>query len=125
MAMESRIPPQNLEAEQSVLGSILIDNHAFHKVVDTLSADDFYRPANAKIYAAMCELAVKGEPVDVVTLTNKMKEMEVFEEAGGAAYLAELLERVPTAIHCEYHARIVTDQAVKRRLVSTCNTIGA
>src|SRR5688500_8601593 len=122
---DSRLPPQNLEAEQSVLGGVLIDNQAFHKVVDLLSPEDFYRPAHGKIYAAMCELAGKSEPIDVVTLTAKMKEMGFYEEVGGAAYLAELLERVPTAVHCEYHAKLVTDQAVKRRLVSTCNTIAA
>lgn len=125
MAMlDSRVPPQNLEAEQSVLGGVLIDNQAFHKVVDIVSPEDFYRPANAKIYAAMCELATKSEPIDIVTLTAKLKQMEIFEEIGGASYVAEILERVPTAINVEYHAKLVTDQAVKRRLVSTCNTIG-
>lgn len=121
--MDSRVPPQNLDAEQSVLGSILIDNQSFHKVIETLTPDDFYRPANGKIFGAMCELAAKGEPIDVVTLTAKMRAMEVYEEIGGAAYLAELLERVPTAVNSEYHARLVADQAVKRRLVSTCNDI--
>src|SRR6202012_4222751 len=66
----------------------------------------------------------KGEPIDVVTLSTKMKQMGIYEEVGGAAYLAELLERVPTAIHSEYHARLVSEQAVKRRLVSTCKEIG-
>jgi len=122
---DSRLPPQNLEAEQSVLGGILIDNQAFHKVVDILSAEDFYRPANAKIYSAMCELTAHSQPIDTITLTAKMKEMQLFEEIGGSAYVAELLERVPTAVNVEYHAKLVTDQAVKRRLVSTCNTIGA
>jgi replicative DNA helicase len=122
---ESRLPPQNVEAEQSVLGGILIDNQAFHRVIDIISPEDFYRPANGKIFSAMCDLASKGEPIDVVTLSSKMKELEIYEEVGGAAYLAELLERVPTAVHCEYHAKLVTDQAVKRRLVSTCNEISA
>jgi replicative DNA helicase len=73
----------------------------------------------------MCELATKGDPIDIVTLTSKMKEMDIFEEVGGAGYLAELLERVPTAIHSEYHAKLVADQAVKRRLVTVCNEIGS
>jgi len=123
--MDSRVPPQNIDAEQSVLGGILIDNQAFHKVVDILNVDDFYRPAHSKIFTAMCELSSKGSPIDVITLTAKMKEMDLFEEIGGSAYFAELLERVPTAVNVEYHAKLVTDQAVKRRLVSTCNTIGA
>ncbi len=122
---ETRVPPQNLEAEQSVLGGILIDNQAFHKVVDILNTEDFYRPAHTKIYTAMCELSAKGNPIDVITLTSQMREMGLFEEIGGSAYLAELLERVPTAVNVEYHAKLVTDQSVKRKLVSTCNTIGA
>lgn len=120
----NRLPPQNLEAEQSVLGGILIDNQTFHKIIDTLSPDDFYRPAHAKIFAAMCELAQKAEPIDVVTLTAKLKQMNVHEEVGGASYLAELLERTPTAIHSEYHARIVSDMAIRRRLVTVCNEVG-
>jgi replicative DNA helicase len=119
----TRLPPQNLDAEQSVLGGVLIDNQVFFKVIDLITLDDFYRPANGKIFAAMCELAAKSEPMDVLTLTAKMKVMGSFEEAGGAAYLVELLERVPTAINAEYHARLVSDQAVKRRLVSACTEI--
>ncbi len=120
----SRVPPQNLEAEQSVLGGILIDNQTFHRIEDIIDTDDFYRPANGKIFAAMKELSVRNEPVDVVTLTAKMKEMGIYEEVGGAAYLADLLERVPTAINAEYHARLVVDHSMKRRLVSTSTEIG-
>jgi len=122
--LESRLPPQNIEAEQSVLGGVLIDNQTFHKIIDVISPEDFYRPSHGKMFEAMCSLVAKGEPVDVVTLTAKMKEMGVYEEVGGAAYLAELLERVPTALHSEYHARIVADHSIKRRLVSTCTDIG-
>jgi len=121
--MESRLPPQNLEAEQSVLGSILIDNQAFHKVVDLIIADDFYRPSHGKMYTAMCDLSVKGQPIDVLTLTAKMKQMGIFEEVGGAPFLADLLERVPTAVNSEYHAKLIADQAVKRRLVTVCTEL--
>jgi replicative DNA helicase len=124
MAQGTRLPPHNLEAEQSVLGGILIDNQTFHKVIDMLSPDDFYRPANGKIFAAMCELAARSQPIDAVTLPAQMKQMGTYEEVGGASYLAELLELVPTAIHSEYHAKLVADQGVKRRLVSTCTEIG-
>jgi replicative DNA helicase len=122
--LENRLPPQNLEAEQSVLGGILIDNQTFHKVIDTITPDDYYRPAHGKIFSAMCELAARSEPIDAVTLTSKMRELGIYEEVGGATYLAELLERVPTAIHAEYHAKLVADVAVKRRLISACNEIG-
>ena len=123
--MEPRLPPQNLEAEQSVLGGILIDNQAFHKVIDFLTHEDFYRPANGKIFHAMCELVSHSEPNDVVTLASKMRELGIFEEVGGSGYLADLLERVPTAVHVEYHAKLVSNQALKRRLVSACNDIGS
>lgn len=123
-ATDTKLPPQNLEAEQSVLGGILIDNQAFHKVVDLLRAEDFYRPSNAKIYHAITALASQSSPIDVVTLTTKLKELTYLEEIGGASYLAELLERVPTAVHVEYHAKLIAEQAVKRRLVSLCSTIG-
>jgi replicative DNA helicase len=121
--LDSRIPPQNLPAEQSVLGGILIDNQSFHRVIDILTADDFYRPANAKIFAAMQALAEKAEPIDVLSLTSKLKQLETYEEIGGAAYLAELLEKVPTAVNVEYHAKLINDQATKRRLVTVCGEI--
>ena len=121
--MESRLPPQNLEAEQSVLGGVLLDNQSFDRVADTLSTHDFYRPAHSKIFNSMLELAKKSEPIDIVTLTSKMKELGVYEEVGGAAYLAELLERVPTALHSEKYASLVSEQAIKRRLITSCTEI--
>lgn len=123
LTLDSRLPPQNLEAEQSVLGGVLLDNHSFDKVADTLSSQDFYRPAHSKIFTSMCELAKKSEPIDIVTLTAKMKELGVYEEVGGASYLAELLERVPTALHSEKYARLVAEQALKRRLITSCTEI--
>jgi len=122
--MTDRLPPHDLEAEQSVIGGILIDNQMFFRVVDIVKEDYFYRPANGKIFSCMCELAEKGEPIDTVTLTAKLKEKGAFEEIGGASYLAELLEKVPTAINCEYHAQLVANHALKRNLVSICSEIG-
>ena len=121
--MDSRLPPQNLEAEQSVLGGVLLDNQSFDRVADTLSTHDFYRPAHSKIFNSMLELAKRSEPIDIVTLTSKMKELGVYEEVGGAAYLAELLERVPTALHSEKYASLVSEQAIKRRLITSCTEI--
>lgn len=123
MALESRLPPQDLDAEQSVLGAILIDNQVFHRVIDIVKPDDFYRPAHAKIYESMCELSAQGNPIDVVTLTAKMKELGVYEEIGGASYLAQLLERVPSAVNAEYHANFIAEKAVKRRLITVCSDI--
>lgn len=124
MSSVTRQPPHNSEAETSVLGGILIDNQMYAKLEDQIEPEDFYRPANAKIFHAMRELATRNEPIDIVTLTVKMKELGVFEECGGAAYLADILERVPTAINSEYHAKLVAEQAVKRRLVSACTELG-
>lgn len=121
----SKMPPQNLDAEQSVLGSILIDNQVFHKVIDLLAPEDFYRPAHSKIFNAMIELVSQSQPIDTVTLTSKMKTLSIYDEVGGAAYLAELLERVPTAINAEYHAKLIRDQAIKRNLVSVCTEIAS
>lgn len=120
-----RAPPQNIEAEQSVLGGVLIDSQMISKVVDLVSPEDFYRPAHQKIFTAMCQLFSKGQPIDPVTLKATLEQQGVFEEIGGASGIAELLERVPTAINSEYHALLVSQQAVKRNLVSTCNEIGA
>ncbi len=123
--MGGRVPPHHMEAEQSVLGAILIDNQVFFKVIDSLKPEDFYRPAHGKIFSAMVQLATKNQPIDVVTLTAKMKEMGIHEEVGGASFLADILERVPTAFHAEYHAKIVADAALKRRLISVCHEVGS
>lgn len=124
-SVNSKLPPQNLEAEQSVLGSILIDNQVFHKVIDFLSPEDFYRPANGKIFGGMIELITQSQPIDVLTLSSKLKTLGLYEEVGGAAYVAEILERVPTALNAEYHAKLIRDQATKRNLVSVCNEIAS
>lgn len=118
-----RLPPQNISAEQSVLGGVLIDNFLFQKIVDIVRPEDFYRPAHEKIFRAMATLAAKSEPIDAVTLTTKMKQMGIYEEVGGASYIAEILEKVPTAVHGEYHAHIVAEDALKRALIATCNDI--
>ncbi len=124
-SFQTKLPPQNVEAEQSVLGSILIDNQVFHKVIDFLSPDDFYRPANGKLFGAMIELVTQSQPIDVLTLSSKLKALEIYEEVGGASYIAEILERVPTALNAEHHAKLIRDQSIKRNLVSVCNEIAS
>src|SRR5665213_3594631 len=94
-----KIPPQNLEAEQTVLGSILIDKNAIYRVADLLTPQDFYSPAHEKIYDAVLTLNGKGQPVDVMTITNFLKEKELLKEIGGSTYLAELTNMVTTASH--------------------------
>src|SRR3989344_2644498 len=85
-----RIQPQNLEAEQSVLGCLLIDKNAIFKTADQLRPDDFYAPAHEKIYETILELFEKHQPIDIISLTNRLKEKGALGDVGGSAYLAEL-----------------------------------
>ena len=117
------IPPQNIEAEESLLSAILVDNTALLEVVETLSAADFYRTAHQKIYEAITDLFDKAEPIDLVTLNNHLKEKGHLEAVGGAAFLARLVDVVPLAANAQHYARIVHDKAVLRRLIEKANAI--
>src|SRR5262245_26188572 len=92
-----RLPPQSLEAEESVLGGILLDNTALDRVVEGVRADDFYRTQHRRIFRAMLDLAERSEPADLITLSETLRSRGELAEVGGTAYLAELTERVPTA----------------------------
>jgi replicative DNA helicase len=118
-----RIPPQSLEAEESVLGGILIDNAALDRVVELLAPDDFYRGAHRRLYRAMLDLAERSEPVDLITLTEVLKARGELTDVGGPAYLAELAERVPTAANVAHYARIVRDRSTLRGLISAATEI--
>lgn len=120
-----RLPPQNVEAEQSVLGGILLDPRAIDRAVEILGPEDFYREAHKKIFRAMLALSQRGEPVDVVTLANELAVSGCLEEVGGAAYLAELAEKVPTAANLAYYARIVREKAVLRDVIETATELAA
>ncbi len=116
------VPPQNLEAEESLLSSILVDNTSLLEVVDILTPVDFYRTAHQRVFAAMTDLFNRSEPVDLVTLANHLKEKGQLEQAGGAAALARLLD-APPSVNPPHHARIVHDKAVLRRLIEKSNAI--
>jgi replicative DNA helicase len=113
----NRIPPQNLEAEVSVLGAILQEAGALLRAMELLRPADFYKEAHRKIFAACVELFEKSEPVDLVTLANELMRRKVLEEVGGAAYLASLVDAVPTAANVAHHARIVRDKALLNALI--------
>ncbi len=117
------VPPQNIEAEESLLSAILVDNTALLEVVETLSAADFYRTSHQKIYEAMTDLFDKAEPIDLVTLNNHLKEKGRLEAVGGSAFLARLVDVVPLAANAQHYARIVHDKAVLRRLIEKANAI--
>ncbi len=119
----AHIPPQNVEAEESILSAILIDNHALLDVLEILAAEDFYKTAHQMIYASMMELFDRNEPVDLITLSNHLKEKNQIEKIGGAAYLAELVDSVPMAINARHYAEIVHGKACLRRLIEKANVI--
>jgi replicative DNA helicase len=112
-----RLPPHNIEAEQSVLGSLLIDRDAIIKVAAYLKPEDFYVGANGTIYKAVLDLYNKREPTDFVTLSDELERREVLDDIGGVSYLSSLLNTVPTAVHIEYYGRIVERHATLRRLI--------
>ncbi len=120
-----KIPPQNIEAEQSVLGGILLENEAINKVLETLIADEFYRESHRKIFYSMIELFEKNEPIDLITLTNVLKSKNQLDDVGGGTYLASLVDSIPTAANIGYYARIVKDKAIIRRLINTATEIVA
>jgi replicative DNA helicase len=117
------LPPQNIEAEESILSAILIDNDALLDVIEALGPEDFYRTAHQKIYEAITDLFDKAEPVDLVTLANKLKEKGQLEVVGGASYLARLVDTVPLAVNARHYAKIVHDKASLRRLIEKANAI--
>jgi len=112
-----KLPPQNLEAEQSVLGSLLIDKNSIFKVSDRLTPKDFYAPAHEKIYETIIELYDKHQPIDILTLTNRLKEKEVLADIGGSSYLAELTNQVTTASHIDHYVNIVREKKILRDLI--------
>ena len=120
---DPKVPPQNLEAEQSVLGAILLDNMAMAKAMEVITEEDFYRGAHRKIYTAMLDLSETGEAIDQITLTEHLKRKGELESVGGAAYLAELVAAVPSSANIRYHCKIVRDKALLRSLLGTSHDI--
>ncbi len=118
-----RIPPQNLEAEQSILGGILLDNHALNPVLEVLDFKDFYSEAHRRIFRAIVELSDRNDPVDLITLSNLLKEKKQLDPVGGTAYLASLVDNVPSAANIAFHARIVKEKAILRGLIGTATEI--
>ncbi len=118
-----KVPPHNLEAEQAILGSILINNDALNQVVDILSGEDFYREAHAYIFEGMLTLYNKDDPVDLITLPQVLREMDTLEKVGGTDYLASLVEGTSTSAGIMYHAEIVKDLSTRRNLINRCSYI--
>ncbi|MFC1540607.1 replicative DNA helicase [Candidatus Margulisiibacteriota bacterium] len=122
---EDKIPPQDLIAEQSVIGSMLLDKNALVRVVEILHPDSFYRDAHRFIYEVILELFDRGEPVDLVTVTDALRKSGKLDMTGGSVYVADLLNSVPTSANVEYYAKIVEEKATLRRLIETGTRIVA
>jgi replicative DNA helicase len=118
-----KVPPQNLEAESSVLGGILLENDAINVVMELLRAEDFYRESHRKVFRAMIELVDRSEPVDLITLSDFLKGRGELEAVGGTSYLAALADFVPTAANISYYARIVREKAILRSLIGAATEI--
>src|SRR5690606_13799988 len=112
-----RVPPQDTEAEQSVLGGMMISKDAIADVVEQLRGTDFYRPAHEIVYDAILDLYGRGEPADAVTVADELTKRGELGRIGGPTYLHTLIASVPTAANAGYYARIVRERAVLRRLV--------
>jgi replicative DNA helicase len=121
--MIDRLPPQSIEAEQSVLGAVLIDRDAMIEIADFLKPEDFYRQAHARIYAVMLDLSERREPIDIVTVSESLERGGDLESIGGRAYLATLSNQTPTAVHAAQYARIVERKAVLRNLIGAAGKI--
>ena len=123
--IDVHVPPQNLEAELSTLGSMMIDRGALETGLNMLRAEDFYRPANQEIFAALDALAARNEPCDLITVQEELRKRGKLEECGGTEYLMSAIDAVPTAANIEHYAAIVEEKALRRRLIAAATRIVA
>ncbi|MFM2152775.1 MAG: replicative helicase [Pseudomonadota bacterium] len=121
--LNPRLAPQDVEAERSILGGILLTNEAFYDVLETVKTDDFYREPHRKVFAAMQELSQRNEPIDVITLADELRRGGDLESVGGVAYLSGLDAFVPATANITRYARIVRDKALARRLIGAAHEI--
>jgi len=118
-----KLPPQDLDAEISVLGSLMLDRNAVVKVADILTAQDFYHPAHRAIFDTIISLFDSGEPIDMLTVSSRLKKENKMKQAGGTEYLAELVSKVPSSAHVEHYANIVKEKSVRRSLIDASSEI--
>jgi replicative DNA helicase len=127
MAMEESIltrkPPQNIEAEQSVLGAILLENSAVDRAIELVTPDDFYKESHRRIFLAMIGLTESGEAIDLITLSDALRKKDELEKVGGVAYITSLVNAVPNAANIRYHSKIIREKAIIRNLINTATDI--
>ena len=119
----NHLPPQNIEAEKSTLGSILLDKEAINRIIDFLKPEDFYNRAHQLIFSAMYTLFEKREPIDILSLSNKLEEMGHLEAIGGAGYLSSLINAVPPSSHILHYGKIVERKKILRDLIDSAHHI--
>ncbi len=117
--MDNRLPPQNIEAEKSILGGLMIEQDAWDEVSELLTDDDFYKPSHKKIYAAIRELRRRESPADLVTVSNYLMGRGELESVGGAIYLAEMSDQTPSAANIASYGKIVQDKSLLRKVISS------
>ena len=118
-----RMPPQSLEAEQAVLGAVLRDSEALPRALEILHHQNFYRESHRLIFEAMCDLFEQGEPIDLLTLQERLRLRDRLEAAGGVSYLSQLIDMTPTAGHVRHYAKIVREKAILRGLIHVATEI--
>jgi replicative DNA helicase len=121
--VDTRTPPHSIEAEQAVIGAIFLEPEAMSTASEFLIPQDFYRPSHQRIFQVMMQLSDRGEPIDLLTVTNALNSSKLLEEVGGVSYLTELADAVPTAANISYYTKIVEEKSVLRRLIRTATDI--
>ena len=121
--IQDRIPPQNIDAEQSVLGAVFLEPDSIIGVLEYITPEDFYRYNHQVIFRAMVAISERGDAVDIVTVSHELTQAQQLDQIGGQAYLMELVEKVPTSANIEYYAKIVSEKATLRRLIQTSTDI--
>ena len=118
-----RIPPHSVEAEQAVLGAILLDNESLHSAVEVIYKDDFYRAAHSSIFEAMLSLSERIEPIDIVTLSSELEAKGDLTTIGGPEYLSTLVDVVPTSAHTQFYSRLIREMSIRRKLIHQAGEI--
>jgi len=113
-----KLPPQARELEEAVLGALMLEKDAYFVISDILKPESFYDPSHQMIFGAVQNLAIQQKPIDVLTVVEELKKRGELESVGGAAYIAELTEKVASSAHIEYHARIIAQKYLARQLIS-------
>ena len=116
---KNKLPPQNIDAEKSLLGALLVDREAINKIADFLRPEDFYNKAHQNIYKAIFALFERREPIDLLSISNKLEEVKLLDDVGGISYISSLAASVPTSAHVNSYAKIVQKKKMLRDLIST------